>query len=159
MSSGAKAFIHFEMALMDLPPAERELVVAALEPDLMARYAAKKPAVLAPSAVESDGQTGLPAIVTGFPVFVEDRTQFSMFIILVTPTVMVIPIFDQFDVYEVFDTPECRAPRTVIATARGSKRFDAQMTRFGGTLQDLYFEDATRKDHGYYLDVAYYTPL
>ena len=94
-----------------------------------------------------------------FNSVIAEITQFSAFIILVAPTVMVIPIFDQFDVYELFDTPECHAPRTVIATARGSKRFESRMTRFGGILQDLYFEDATGKDHSYYLDVAYYTPL
>jgi hypothetical protein len=72
---------------------------------------------------------------------------------------MVLPIYDQFDVYEVFDTPECLAPRTVIATARGSKRLDGVMTRFGGMLRELYFDDQTHKDHGYYLEVDYYTPL
>ena len=159
VSSGTKAFLHFEMALMDLPWDESGRVIAALSPDLAERYVAKRPTFLAPSAVESQGQAGKPTIVTGFPVFVEDRTQFAGFIVLVTPVIMVLPIFDQFDVYEVFDTPKCMGQRTVIATARGSKRLEAVTTRFGGTLKELYFDDHTGNDHGYYLEVDYYTPL
>jgi hypothetical protein len=158
-SSGIEAFLHFDMALMDLAPEERGQVVAALAPDLLARYTAERPTILAPSAVEAQGRAGSPTIVTGYPVFVEDRTEFRGFVMLVVKTVMIIPIYDQFDVYEVFDTPECRSPRTVIATARGSKRLDGVVTRFGGILKELYFEDHTSKDHGYYLEVAYYTPV
>ena len=158
-SSGTKAFLHFEMALMDLPQDEKRQIVSTLSPSLAARYTSERPTVLAPSAVESQGQAGTPTIVTGYPVFVEDRTQFKGFIVMVKPIMMLMPIIDQFDVYEVFDTPECAHPRTVIATARGSKRLDGVTTRFGGTLQELQFEDETGNDHGYFLEVAYYTPL
>ena len=77
----------------------------------------------------------------------------------VVPVVILIPIIDQFDVYEVFDTPDKRSPRTVIATTRGSKRLDGIHTRFGGVLKELYFEDKTSKDHGLFLDAVYYTRL
>ena len=159
VTSGAKAFLHFEMALADLPWDESGRVVAALAPGLAERYAAERPSVLAPSQVEARARAGQSAIVTGYPVFVEDRAQFAGFIVLITPVIMVLPIFDQFDVYEVFDTPACRGPRTVIATARGSTRLEAVTTRFGGTLKELYFDDQTRNEHGYYLEVIYYTPL
>ena len=158
-SSGTMAFLHFEMALMDLPPDERGQIVASLAPDLMAKYAVELPTVLAPSVVETRGQAGTPTIVTGYPVFVENRTEFRGFIFVVAKAVVMIPIFDQFDVYEVFDTPECQHPRTVIATARGSRRLDGVTTRFGGILKELHFEDHTGKDHGYYLEVGFYTPL
>jgi hypothetical protein len=158
-SPSATAFLHFEMSLMDLARAERALIVSSLAPDMLAKYEAERPAILAPSVVETQGQAGAPAIVAGYPVFVEDRIEFRGFIMLVVKTVMFIPIYDYFDVYEVFDTPECRQPRTVIATARGSKRLDGVTTRFGGVLRKLYFDDETGKDHGFYLEVAYYTPL
>jgi hypothetical protein len=110
--------------------------------------------------VEAQGQAGKPAIVTGYPVFVEDRTQFTGFIMVFTGKVPVmIPIFDRFDVYEVFDTPDLRVPRTVIATLRGSRRLDGMHARFGGMLKELRFDDRTGKKHGLYLEVLYYTPL
>jgi len=77
--------------------------------------------------------------------------------VLVVPVVMLIPIMDQFDVYEVYDTPERIEPRTVIATVRGSKKLDRVYTRFGGVLKELHFEDKTGKEHGLYLETMYYT--
>ena len=57
--------------------------------------------------------------------------------------IILVPIYDQFDVYEVFDEPDLRHPRSVIATTRGTKRLDGIYTRFGGLLKELYFEDKT----------------
>jgi len=70
-----------------------------------------------------------------------------------------VPIFDRFDVYEVFDTPDLIEPRTVIATTRGTKRMDGIYTCFGGMLKKLYFDDKTSKEHGLYLETLYYTYL
>jgi hypothetical protein len=158
-STGMRAFLYFEMALMELPSADRPKVVSRLSPDLESRYQANRSKILIPSSVESEGQAGIPAIVTGYSMFVEDRTQFAGFIVLVVPIITLIPIFDQFDVYEVFDTPEMVTPRTVIATARGSRRLDGVYARFGGVLKELYFEDKTGGEHGLYLETMYYTPL
>ncbi len=158
-SAGVNAFLYFELALMDLPVEERSEIVARLSPGLRLRYEANRPRILAPSTVESKGQAGVPTIVSGYPVFVEDKTQFVGFIMLIVPIITMIPIFDQFDVYEVFDSPQKSTPRTVVATARGSKRLHAVHSRFGGVLKELHFEDKTGKDHGLYLDTTYYTPL
>jgi hypothetical protein len=160
ISAGTQAFLFFEMALFDLPASEKERVVSLLSPALRERYAARRPAVLAPSVVESEGRAGRPAIVSGYPVFLEDRTQFTGFIMVPTGrTLIMVPIFDRFDVYEVYDTPDRDTPRTVIATTRGSKRLDGIHARFGGMLRELHFEDVTGKEHALYLEALYYTPL
>jgi len=78
---------------------------------------------------------------------------------MVVPIIMLVPIIEQFDVYEVYDTEELREPRTVLATARGSRRLDGVRGRFGGVLKTLTFEDKTPKEHGMYLEGMYYTPL
>ncbi len=72
---------------------------------------------------------------------------------------MMIPIMDQFDVYEVYDTPERIEPRTVVATVRGSKRLDGSRYMFGGMLKEHQFEDETGKEHELFLETMYYTPL
>ena len=158
-SSDMRAFLHFEMALMDLSEQQTAEVRSLLSPALQARLQKSRPRVLKPSVVESEGVAGVPAIVTGYPSFVEDRTQLRAFIVLVTPVITMIPIMDQFDVYEVYDTPEQAEPRTLIATVRGSKRLDGMYCRFGGVLKELQFEDKTGKEHGLYLEAVYYTPL
>ena len=158
-SSDTRAFLHFEMALMGLTERQRTEVLSLLSPEVKTRLEAKQPKVLQPSLVESEGIAGVAAIVTGYPSYVEDRTQLQGFIVMVTPVIMMVPIWDMFDVYEVYDTPEQTDPRTMVATARGSKRLDGQYTRFGGMLRELQFEDKTGKDHGLYLEAIYYTPL
>jgi len=158
-SSDMRAFVHFEMALMGLPEQQKAEVRSLLSPGLRNRLQKWQPKVLKPSLVEAEGAAGVPAIVTGYPSFVEDRTQLQAFIVLVTPVITLIPIMDQFDVYEVYDTPEQIEPKTVIATVRGAKRLDGVYSRFGGVLKELRFEDKTGKDHGLYLEAIYYTPL
>ncbi len=158
-SSDAMAFLHFEMALMDLPAAEQAEVLSLLVPDLRAQLEAKRPTVLLPSRVEPEGKAGMPTIVTGYPRFVEDKTQLKGFIVMVAPVIMMVPIMDEFDVYEVFDTADQVYPRTLIATVRGSKRLEASRARFGGVLKELRFEDKTGREHGLYMEAAYYTLL
>ncbi len=158
-SSDIKAFLHFEMALMDLPDEQQQVVLSLLSPDLRQKLETRGPTVLMPSLVESDGSAGLPTIVSGYPSFIEDKSEFRGFILLVVPIITMIPIMDQYDVYEVYDTPERTEPRTVVATVRGSKRLDGLYCRFGGVLKELHFEDKTGKDHGLYLEAMFYTPL
>ena len=158
-SSDAMAFLYFEIALMDLAPEQQEEVRSLLAPDLRARLEAKRPRVLLPSQVEPEGKVGFPAIVTGYPRFVEDKTELRRFVIMVAPIIATVPIVDEFDVYEVFDTADQAYPRTLIATVRGSKRLQGSCTRFGGVFKELEFEDKTSRYHGLYMEAAYYTPL
>jgi hypothetical protein len=158
-SAGMKAFLHFEMGTMDLTPEQKDKIVTRLSPDLLEKYKEQRPVILGPSSVESQGQAGKATIVSGYPVFVENKTQFTGFIVMVVPVIVLIPIYNQFDVYEVFDTPDLHIPRTVIATTRRTKRIDGIYTRFGGVFKELYFEDKTSKDHGLYLETIYYTRL
>jgi len=158
-SSDARSFLFFEMGISGLSTEEKKQVIGQLSPDLREMYQAERPRFLSPSVVESQGQAGEATIVSGYPVFVEDRSRFTGFVVLVVPVIMMVPIFEQFDVYEVFDTPDFNEPRTVIATTRGTKRMDGIYTRFGGMLKELYFDDKTSKDHGLYLETLYYTNL
>jgi hypothetical protein len=157
--AGTKAFLFLEMAMADLSRGDRMELTSLMSADLQQRFRAQRPVTLPPSAVEAQGEAGFPTIVSGYPAFVEDRSQFSGFIVLVTPTVMLIPIIDHFDVYEVFDTPDMSTPRTVIATTRGSARLGYVRHRFGGVLKELQFEDKTGRKHGLYLETMYCTPL
>jgi hypothetical protein len=159
ISSDAKAFIFFEMALLDLTQTQRTETIALLNSDLRQKYEEQKPRLLTPSLVESEGIKGEPVIISGYPVFVENKSEFKGFILLVTPIITMIPIMDQYDVNELFDTPDLRTPKTVIATTRGSKRLDGVHARFGGLLHELQFEDKTGKSHGLFLDTLFYTPL
>ena len=71
-SADIRAFVFFEMALLDLTPDVRKHLISHFSPDLMERYQTFRPLTVRPSLVESTGSAGQPAIVTGYPVFVEN---------------------------------------------------------------------------------------
>ena len=163
-SNEVRAFLFLEMAQQELPLADRTSIESLLETNLRRRYRRQKPVTLNPSKVESSGVAGKAVIVTGYPRFVEDRTDFAGFIMIPiqvgkTTTFMMIPIFDQYDVYEVFDDRRMRKPNSMIATVRGRKLNCDSPIRFGGVLKKLKFKDKTKKSHKFYLEVAYYTRL
>ena len=56
-SSDMRAFLHFEMALMDLSEQQKTEVRSLLSPALQARLQESRPRVLKPSVVESEGET------------------------------------------------------------------------------------------------------
>ena len=163
-TSSVKAFLFLEMAQQDLPAEDRQSIVTLLDPDLRKDYRRLKPLVLSPSAVEEKGVAGRSVIVTGYPRFVENKTEFSGFIMMPitvgkVTTFMMIPIFDQFDVYEVFDDRRMRKPNSMIATVRGQRIDRNEMIRFGGVLKKLQFKDETKKSHRFYLETVFYTRL
>jgi hypothetical protein len=72
---------------------------------------------------------------------------------------IMIPIFDKFDVYEVFDDKQMKKPNSMIATVP-SKRFDHDgPIRFGGVLRKLEFDKHSKKTHQFYLETLFYTKL
>ena len=163
-TAGVHAFLFLEMAQQELQSDDRQSIIDLLEPDLRKAYRRDRPRTLVPSAVEKDGSAGRSVIVTGYPRFVEDRTQFSGFIMIPivagkVTTFMMMPIFDQFDVYEVFDDRRMRKPNSMVATVRGQRLAHDGPIRFGGILRKLEFEDKTKKSHKFYLETVFYTKL
>ncbi len=163
-SAGVNAFLFLEMAQLDLQPDDRRSIIALLESDLRKNYRRGRPRTLLPSEIEKHGTAGRSVIATGFPRFVEDRTQFSGFIMIPivagnVTTFMMIPIFDKFDVYEVFDDRRMRKPNSMVATVRGQRLTHDGPIRFGGVLRKLEFKDKSKKSHKFYLETVFYTRL
>ena len=74
-------------------------------------------------------------------------------------TFTMIPIFDKFDVYEVFDDRRMRKPNSMVATVRGQRLAHEGPIRFSGVLRKLEFKDKTKKPHKFYLETVFYTKL
>ncbi len=163
-TAGMNAFLFLEMAQQELQSDDRQSIIDLLKPDLRKDYRRNRPKTLLPSAVEKEGTAGRSVIVAGYPRFVEDRTQFSGFIMIPimagkVTTFTMIPIFDQFDVYEVFDDRRMRRPNSMVATVRGQRLAHDGPIRFGGVLRNLEFKDKTKKSHKFYLETVFYTKL
>lgn len=163
-SSGDSAFLFLEMAQYDLPPQDHATVEQMLEPELRRSYQRQRPTTMAPSAVDAEGEAGTAVIVTGYPTFVENKTEFNGFIMIpvstgTSTTFSMVPIFDQFDVYEVFDDEQMRKPSSVVARSRGKRLEHDGPVRFGGVLRKLEFKKDEERVHDLYLEAAFYTRL
>jgi hypothetical protein len=159
-TAGVNAFLFLEMAQQQLQSDDRQAVLRLLDSDLRKNYQRYKPLTLLPSVVEKEGVAGRSLIVAGFPQFVENRKQFKGFIIVPAGKVFVmVPIFDKFDVYEVFDDRQMCKPGTMVATVRGQRLSHNGPIRFGGVLRKLKFKDKTEKSHNFYLETVFYTKL
>ncbi len=159
-TAGASAFLFLEMAQQELSPEDQQAITDLLDSDLRKRFQRYRPQTLLPSEVEKLGTAGQSLIVTGYPRFVEDRTQLAGFIMIPAGKAFVmVPIFDKFDVYEVFDDREMQELNSVVATVRGHRLVHDGAIRFGGVLRQLKFKDKTKKSHKYYLETVFYTKL
>lgn len=162
--SGVNAFLFLEMAQQDLTPEDRAEVEQTLEPDLRSKYRRQRPTNMAPSVVDARGKAGTAVIVTGYPRFVENKTEFNGYIMVpistgAVTTFSMIPIFEQFDVYEVFDDERLQTPSSVIARSRGNRMRHDGPVRFGGILRKLAVKKGEDRVHNFFLEATLYTRL
>lgn len=155
------AFLFFELALSELSEADRDQVIQRLSLELRSTYLEQRPKHTQIEVFEQVVQASDAVIVAGFPVFLEDKTQFSGFIMVPmftgkTMTFMMIPIFDKFDVYEVYADADLEGDKTIIATVRGAKRLTVAMTTFGGIVKKLEFKDTSQRAHNFYVETLFY---
>jgi hypothetical protein len=160
-SRKAHAFLFFELALSNLSEADKDQVIRRMSPELRSAYLRQRPKHKEIQVFEMTSRETEPVIVAGFPVFLEDKTRFSGFIMIPictgkVTTFTMIPIFDRFDVYEVFADSDLKGDKTIIATVRGSKRLASTMTTFGGIVKKLQFKDKSKKRHSLYVETLFY---
>jgi len=160
-SQKAHAFLFFELALSDSSEADKDRVIRRLSPELRSTYLRERPKYTEIGVFEQVAREAEAVIVRGYPVFLEDRTRFSgfIFIPLFTGKVMTfttIPIFDKFDVYEVYAHSDRRGSKTIVATVRGSKRLATTIATFGGIAKRLRFKDKSERAHRFYVETLFY---
>jgi hypothetical protein len=133
-------------------------VLSLLSPKLKTRYRAERPWILKPSEVEAIGRPGNAVITQGYPVFVEDKSRLSNYVIMVSP-VMLIPIYQHYDVYEIFDAPGAQDQCLAVAVPQGASLPETPPVRVGGVLKELQLEPDDERESSVYLEALYYTPI
>jgi hypothetical protein len=160
-SQKAHAFLFFELALSELSQSDKDRVIQSLSDELRTTYLRQRPKHTEIGVFEGAARETDAVIVAGFPVFLEDKTQFSGFIMIPicagkVTTFTMIPIFDKFDVYEVYANADLKGDKTIIATMRGSKRLATAMITFGGIVKKLKFKDKSKRTHSLYIETLFY---
>jgi hypothetical protein len=162
--SASQTALFFEMSQHGMSDAARKRAVQALGPKASKDYRKHRPIALRPSAVDSQGKGGQGVIVQGYPRFMKNKTQFTGMMMLPiqagnVTTFMMIPLYDHFDLYEVFDDARMRKPFCVLATTRGVTFSAKAPVRFAGALRTMEAEEGNKSPHKFYLEVCYYTHL
>jgi hypothetical protein len=162
VSSGRhRALLYLNLALSGLGAAGQHEVISHLSDDLRLQLNDNRPQRVPISRFETEVSTTLPVIVEGYPRFIEDRTEFQAFIMFPimagkVMTFAMIPIFDKYDIYEVYSNSTFGGGKTIIATVRGSRRLQNVRTTFGGIVKELKFDPKTKTSHRFYIESLYY---
>ena len=159
--SGRQAMIlYLEMSLMDLEEDMKKRVLSHLSKDLKTSYSKHKPASYSPAEAKKKAVVSKTSIITGIPKLVDSKTKFNGFIMVPiitdkTTTFSMIPVYDQYDIYEVRDE-ESNAD-FFIAHNRSTRKLPERLTRCGGVIKELNTEENKESDKELFLEVFYYS--
>ena len=159
VSGKQKMVLFLEMSLLELSTDSRKEVLKALSKDLKSAINKYPSQFLSPSEAERKGTLSQNAIVTGIPTFVESKSDFNGFIMIPimtgkVTTFSMIPIIDQYDVYEVRDqesTDSC-----LIAHSKNKAKLPRSKFTFGGILKELKEKEEENSPTKVYLETHYY---
>ena len=155
-------FLYLDMVLVDLDELDSKDVIRTLSPELRSVYRQYRPMHFTPAEAKTKARAAKSAIVTGVPHFVKSNTDFTGFIMIPmqmgkTTTMMMVPIIDCYDVYEVRDIET--AQDFLVAHARGSRKLPKKPTIMGGVIKKLQGNKKKKPKHKLFLNTLYYTPL
>lgn len=161
-SSKQNMILYLEMSIFELANEAKREVLFLLSENLKAEYSKYKPLNLLPSEAQKSGVISSAAIITGIPKLIDSKTEFTGFIMIpvVTnkvTTFMMIPIIDQYDVYELKDVES--GTDFFIAHNRSNRKLPKQLTRCGGVIKELKTKKNEESASDMFLEMLYYTPI
>ncbi|MEL7002484.1 MAG: hypothetical protein AAFN93_07085 [Bacteroidota bacterium] len=152
--------LYLEMSLFDLDTDKKDRVISHLTTDLKSEYKKYKPASFSASEAKNQAVISSTAIVTGIPKLVDSKTEFKGFIMVPimtgkTTTFTMIPIIDQYDVYELRDNKTDE--HFFIAHNRGRWKLPEQSVRCGGVVKELKAKKEEESASDKFLEIIYYS--
>lgn len=152
--------LFLELSICNLSQSEKNLIISKFDDDLLKNYQKYKPQLLLPFEAESKGEISASAIITGIPKLIESKSDFTGFIMFPLvigeiTTISMIPMIDEYDVYEVRD--ENSTEPFLIAHTKGSQKLPQIKIKIAGVLKEL---SACKKDNSNkkkYLETVYYS--
>ena len=162
VSSGTEqAQLYLNLALSRLSNAEQREVISHLSDGLRRQLRANPPQHVAIPRFEESVATGSLAIIEGVPRFLEDTTRFQGFITIPimagkVMTFTQIPIFEKYDIYEVYSDYTLSSAKTIIAAGRGSGRLPPARTTVGGVVKEFESDSDTTAPDRLYTEALYY---
>lgn len=163
-SAGASAFLFLELAQQNLGQDELDSVEGLFAPELKKAQKKYRPTCLMPSQIESDAVPGKPLVTSGYLRYLEDRTQFNGMVMvpIMVGKIMIftpIPLFERFDIWELFDNAGFKGQSAVIATKLKWKPDHDGAFRFGGLVRKLEVDAKKPVLHRKFVEVEYFSKI
>jgi hypothetical protein len=154
-----KMILFLELSVSRLDPQSKEQVLSQLDDRLQLSYQKYKAQELLPSEANEQGIISSNAIITGVPSLSESKSDFSGFVMvpMAKGGLVLIPIIDQYDVYEIRD--EKSSDTFLIAHAKGSEKLPEQKIKVAGVLKELKSKKDEEKGEKKFLEVNYFLHL
>lgn len=156
------AMLFFQLATLRLSSADQSSLVDRLTGKLRDRLRQSPAKSIPISKFKRNSELNQPVIVEGYPVFAKDHTQFSGFITVPmttnnVTTMMMVPIIDQFDMYEVFQNSDQTGPHALIAVtkSKGSRKLEGNRAAFAGIMKEMEVKQGG-KSKVRYVETSYY---
>lgn len=154
-----KMMLFLDMSLSKLDAKASGGIRASLEPSLQKAYQKYQPKWLSIPEANSIEHLASGLIVKGIPTLKESKSEFSGFIMVPistgsTTTFTMIPLIDQYDVYELRD--EESAQNFLIAHARGKKKLPQKTLQVAGILKELKSQEEEQSPQNVFLEVVYH---
>lgn len=156
-SSKQQSILFLEMSISALSEKEKVGVLSQLDDGLQKQYQKHKAQRLQASEANDKGKISSNAIITGIPKLTDSKTDFMGFIMMPistgeVTTFSMIPLIDQYDVYELRD--ESSSESFFIAHARGSEQLPSENITVGGVIKEMSSEE--EKPLGKFLEAVYF---
>lgn len=155
-----KIILYLAMSFSALNASARQQIENSLSEELKASYKKYSPHNLLPSEAKEKGQLAANTIITGVPVHIDSKKDFNGFIIVpvmvgTVMTMMLIPIIDRYDVYNLKD--EATSESFLIAHARSKEKLPKILISVGGNLKELKLKKDEKAPAEMFLEVVYYS--
>lgn len=160
MSDKQRMVLYLEMSLSKLNTESRKEVLQSLSSDLKSTIHKYETQFLAPSEAQKNGAPSKNAVISGIPIYIDSKSDFNGFIMIPVMTGSVttftmIPIIDQYDVYEIRD--DHSSETFLIAHSKSSEKLPEHKLTFGGILKELKKDTQANDSSTLYLETHYYS--
>ena len=157
-----KMILFLDLAISNFDVNAKKNILDSLDDTLRSTYHKYKSQELLPSEAYNKGILSSNSIITGFPKKIESKSDFNGFIIVPViagrvTTFILIPLIDQYDIYEIRD--EESDDTFLVAHARGSVMLPEKKIKVAGVLKELKAKKEEKKASKRFLEAVYYLDI
>ncbi|MGC6429822.1 MAG: hypothetical protein ACON5F_02145 [Jejuia sp.] len=154
--------LFFEMATSKLDDHKKQMIISKMETKLQQNHNKFIPLKMTPSEAKTKAIKSSSAILEGIPKRITSKTDFKGFIMIPlmvgnVTTFMMIPLIDQYDVYELRD--ELHSETFIIAHARSKKKLPETKLKVAGVFKELKSDEDENSSTRLFLEVVYYSDI